>query len=266
MKTFFILVLMLAVAPVVTAQNLYLKPYVRNHRSISSQNEPIFFYTYMPYSFGRAETVLVTLYNEQFTLSNRIGYGFTAGYTFRNHIGFEIGFDYFNTKKSFKSDYRIADAYRINWHYRGVNIYPLFTFSVDNKRSTFTGKAGVLIGIARLKESYFVAKTILSSCAFGTKINFGFTAGLEYSYQLLPQLSLVAEIGMEQYKYTPKTATVQMYRYFDGEVEYEMEIEYVKEKTMKEPIPSNKDIRHEESILFNSIYFGLGIKYNLFKK
>ncbi|MDR1584099.1 MAG: porin family protein [Prevotellaceae bacterium] len=258
MKISFSLFLMLMVAHITAAQGLYIKPYARCHQSISSQVEPVFYDVY--------STPLIPLIsnNKDFTLSSGIKYGAAIGYTFKKHFGFEIGIDYFNTNTSFKPD-AVFILNKTDWHYRSVNISPLFTFAVNNKKSTLIGKAGALIGITHMDMSSSIGEDFTVAGVFDTKVNFGYTAGLEYNYQLSQHFSAAVEIGLEQYKYTPKTATFKVHDNA-GQVYGEIEIEYVKDKTIEEDPPSHKKIRFEETISFNSLYFGIGIKYNLFKK
>jgi hypothetical protein len=208
--------------------------------------------------------------NENFTLASGIKYGIAMGYTFKKNFGFEIGMDYFNVNKWFN----IYDKKTKNdWHYQSINIYPLFTFAVENKKSTFIGKAGAIIGVAKMNKSFIYIdenknEDVWYIGDFDTKLNLGYTVGWEYNYRILKYLSLSAEMGIECYKYTPNKATVQR-----PELNYyNQKIEYVKNYTGKyspsyyydDDYYPKKDLRFQESILFNSIYFGIGIKYNIF--
>jgi hypothetical protein len=246
---------MLSIVHVAAAQHLYVKPYARYHQSVSSQNEPIF--AVIPLSTPGGEMdIFVTSLDKNFTLASGMQYGLSVGYTFGKNAGIEIGANYFNMNKSF------GDRNKIDWHYRSVNITPLFTFAFEHKKSIFIGKAGVLIGIARMDLYYPLGVGFGISGDFDAKVNLGYTAGIEYNYLLSRHFSVAAEVGLEHYKYTPKKATFTTHNK-EGQIYEEFKIEYVKEETT-ESMDSHKQRQSAESILFNSIYFGIGIKYNLF--
>jgi hypothetical protein len=247
---------MLPIVHIAAAQHLHVKPYARYHQSVSSQNEPVFAVIPLTIRSGGTLDVFVTSLDKNFTLSSGIQYGLAVGYTFGKNLGIEIGANYFNTNKSF------GDRDKIDWHYQSVNITPSFTFAFEHKKSMFIGKAGVLIGIARMDLYYPLRVGFGISGDFDTKINWGYTAGIEYDYLLSRHFSVTVEIGLEHYKYTPKKATFISHNDV-AQVYKEFEIEYMKEETT-EDIASPKQKRLEESVLFNSIYFGIGIKYKLF--
>jgi hypothetical protein len=248
------------------AQQLYIKPYAQYHQAISSQNEPAFFQR-----FGTDV--------EDFTLSEGLKYGLTIGYTFKNSLGIEFSTDYFNTHKIFEKTENtywytepsgstpvvVSHIKTTDWQYRTSTFRPLFTYTVGNKNSMFTGKIGPFIGFAEMTFNQFT---------FDTKRNWGYSAGIEYDYHFSNRYSLALEFGIEQYKYTPKRAT----GYEEG-MENEIIINYVDKTNHKindwyidSPYDTTGSIppviadRFKESILFNSFYFGIGIKYNIYKK
>jgi hypothetical protein len=110
----------------------------------------------------------------------------------------------------------------------------------------------------------------LSTITFSDKLNFGYSIGLEYNYQLSKQLNFVTELSYEQYKYTPRKATIEYEneRWSPYEWQKKVKVYYVDkiadEWTSSQNRPENK--RLKEPILFDNIYLGIGLKYNLWRK
>jgi len=254
------LCLVLIVCTVCQAQRLDIKPYILYHQSVSSQEPPAFYFM----GFIVTTTPTAILLNENFTLATGLEYGFTIDYTFHNQLGIELGLGYFSSTQSnlFKDKELKLTA---DWDYRSIAIRPLFSYAVITGKSTFIGKIGPTIHytLATINGSY--GKQKLPSCTFANKLNWGYLIGLEYNYQLSERLTLAAELGFEHYRYTPNKATVE-----DNGKKVK-EIIYVN-KIIQESIVSQdpqsllQEKRLKGTVLFNSIYFGIGVKYKLWKK
>jgi len=276
----FILCLMFIAAAFCQAQRLDIKPYSLYNQSVSSQVEPVFHYAYLDMPSHMTELVLifpVSSLSKNFTLANGLEYGFAIDYTFRNQLGFELGLGYFSSMKtSFSASKQAFISANTDWKYRSFVARPLFTYTVTNKKSTFIGKTGPTIHYtsATINASYGSDNEKLSVCRFANQLNLGYLIALEYNYQLSGRFSLAIELGLEQYKYTPGKATVE----YGSLIQKKYEIQYVNEivnELISFQYPSfqypsfqnsSQSKQLKESVLFNSIYFGIGIKYNLWKK
>jgi hypothetical protein len=250
-KYIYILLPILIVCTICRAQEWSVKPYLHYHYPTASQTEPVFNIVEL---IAYQATVLIlqaSSFSENFTLADGMEYGLAVNYRFPNRMGVELGADYFSAKNRtfLPVKYIPARSYIITrpekypeqiiysptpcttlWNYHSLAIRPLFTFAVERRKSAFIIKAGPTLHIsdASMSASYNEAEAPFNY-TFDTKWNLGCSGALEYDYQLLKQMGLFAELGWEWYKYTP-------------------------EETRK------------KSIIFNSLYFGMGIKLNILSK
>ena len=271
-----LLLLMFAFCTVCQAQKLSIKPYFLYHHSVSSQEEPVFYDIYVPN--GYYIPVPLRLLDDDFSLATGLEYGLAMAYTFRNQLGIELDFGYFSGLNSTDKKIRPKDdnwwqskpvhPYTIDWNYHSIAVRPLFSYAVVKRKSVFIGKIGPSIHYVSATMEAFLWDEKLSTCTFADKLNWGYSTALEYNYQCSKQLSLAVEVGYEQYQYTPNKATVK-YEEKYASVRKGEEILYVKE-IVREPMafqtPPLQNKRLKESILLNNIYFGIGVKYNLWKK
>jgi len=272
---------MLIIYPVCKAQRLDIKPYFLYHQTVSKQNEPVFYddYTDIPYNYYPFLGYLPSFVNSDFTLASGLEYGFAIDYTFRNNLGFELGLGYFNSLVD-KKETRLTppmpmpvDGVTTNfcttdWNYHSIAMRPLFSYTVLIGKSAVIGKTGPTIHYVSATRNIFYMDEKILTCTFANRLNWGYSTILEYDYQLSEQFSLAIELGFEQYKYTPNKATVEYgERFVHGgekdEILYVNKISYDLDRSNYSQLPKE---RLKESILFNNIYFGIGIKYNLWKK
>ena len=250
------LCLMLAICVVCQAQRLDVKPYIIYHQSVSSQQEPVFFQFSIPSYPSSSGIIYSSAFRKDFTLATGREYGLAIDYTFHNQLGFELGLGYFSSI----SNPLDRGWLTIDWNYHSIAVRPLFSYAVTKGKSVFIGKVGptVYLASATMNASF-------AHCTFGNRLSWGFATGLEYNYQLSKKWGLAMELGVEQYKYTPARATVE-YKEIEKKND---EILYVN-KMFREPMFDGYELsqkkRMKESILFNNIYFGIGIKYNLWVK
>ena len=290
---------MLIVCAVSHAQTTNIKPYFRYYQHISSQYEPVFYNVYVQMSGYSGEYIMLinpTSYSEKFTLAKGLEYGFTIDYIFCNQLGIELSVGYFSSlNKRFKSREidinstqlymsppartlnKLADepliinstiyTYPITWNYHSFVIRPMFSYAVKQGKSSFIGKIGPMIQYVYASTSVFSQDDSykLATCTFTNQLNLGYSIGLEYNHKMSKQLSLAIECGFEQYRYTPNNATV---KYKKNDMEDQYEITYVN-RIVNEQTPYDypsilKKIK--KTILFNNVYLGIGIKYNLWIK
>lgn len=281
-----ILCFMLILCSVCQAQKLSIKPYVLYHQPMSKQYEPIFhdiYYRDYTKNFPIDYIGEASPSSKDFRIATGLEYGFTIDYTFRNHLGFELGLGYFNSqvnqekakelfqffsRKSYSlNNFEYYNSYLTDWNYHSIAIRPLFSYAVIAGKSAFIAKIGPVIHYASVSTNAFLGIDKVSSCRFANRLNWGYSTALEYNYRLSTHLSAALELGLEQYNYTPLRATVE----YDEKVVpggKKDEIHYVN-KIVNEPssffYPSqNKSLK--SSVSFNNVYFGIGIKYNLWEK
>jgi hypothetical protein len=260
------IILMLFFCFVCQAQELSIKPYFSYHQSVSTQQEPAFYHIEVPSGMGNNRVFYATSASEDFTLATGLEYGLAIDYTLRNQLGFGLVLGYFsNIGGSFAPENALFET--THWSYSSVAVRPLFGYTVRNGKSTFIGKIGPVIHYSSATMSF----STLSTCTFADKLNLGYLIGLEYNYQLFKHLSIVLELGYEQYKYTPSKATTNSFK--NNEIIYLNEI-ITNEITDRPHNPTqnsihnlfSQDKRLKESILFNNIHLGIGIKYNIWRK
>ena len=262
------LCLMLEICSVCPAQKLDIKPYILYHQSVSTYEEqPVFYenHVHVPLPVDGFPKTSTSSYSKDFTLATGLEYGLAINYTFHNQLGIELGLGYFSSQSnSFVNKPGIA-PYLTGWNYYSIAVRPLFSYVVMKGKSSFIGKIGPSIYYASAIMDAFLSYVDepVSTCTFDNRLNWGYSIGLEYNYQFSKQFSLAIELGFEQYKYTPNKATVE--QLVSGGKKYE--IHYVNE-IFSEPVSQYplQEKRLKESILFNNIFWGIGIKYNLWKK
>jgi hypothetical protein len=240
--------IMFIVCTVCQAQRLDIKPYIIYHQSVSTQIEPAF-HLFLP---DEPNAIMpISSYSNDFTLANGLEYGLAIDYTFRNQLGVELGLGYFN---SFARKYN--GIFTTNWNSHSFVVRPVFSYAINDGKSAFIGKIGPAIHYvsANLISTKMTASfgSWESSCTFSDKLNWGYSIVLEYNYQLSEQFRMAIELGVERYKYIPNKATVE----YKNENGYPIKIEMDYESVDK----------GKKSISMNSIYLGIGIKYNLRKQ
>ena len=268
----FLLCLMLGICAVCQAQSLSIKPYVNYHQSVVSQTEPAFFAFQALLPYPHSEIIWGSSFNENFTLSSGFEYGIAVDYRFRNNLGVELGIGYFSSiNTSFESAHTFLTT-PTNWNYRSIAIRPMFNYAVITGRSAFIGKVGPVFHHAstEMSISHFDISEY-AVCIFANRWNFGYTLGVEYNYQLSSRMSLAVNFGYEQHRYTPRNSTVVFDRWRDmkHKINYVNKIsgEWSTETILwQQHAQSTPHTRLRESILFNSIYLGIGIKYNIWEK
>jgi hypothetical protein len=265
----------------VQGQQLYFKPYIRYHQSVNSENAPQYFALeiIIPNGPNYVTGIHVLSGIKEFSLAGGFKYGGTVGYQFSNILGVEAGIDYFKTNKSIKADMLAYNPSGItNWNYQSLQASPSFTFRKKNKKSSLTGKIGVIIGVVWLENSVRFQDNNRKIYQFDKNISLGYMLGFEYNYYFKHVFSFVVECGLEHSTYTPKKASLVEIRGFTGnsvqsQTEYTKEINYVN-NIQNLPVNSNyygyrytsdqnkPEVRIKEAIRLSSVYLGIGIKYN----
>jgi len=252
---------MLGISAVCQAQTLSIRPYVNYHHSVSKQTEPYF--SYFDY-FGHGH--IFRIGNENFTLSSGFEFGIAADYRFHSDWGVELGVGYFSSiTNSYDLLLIIRGETTHHWDYGSIVVRPLFSHVVTRGKSTFIGKVGPVAhySFAKITQPLSVLGERPNNpniLRFTNKWSLGYSLGLEYNYQLMERLYLAVNLGYEQYKYTPNRATISDNSGVWAEIRYMSEI-------VGEPhTPLPHIVTLKDAVLFNNIHFGIGIKYNLWKR
>jgi hypothetical protein len=252
------------------------KPYARYHQSITSQQEPDFYTVVAGIPMSPSDGFNISLNDDHgnFTLASGLKSGLAAGYIFKNNFGVDLSADFFNQQKDFvflDNGYSKATT---SWSYRTTTLRPAFTFTIDNKKSSFIGKTGPVLVLANGEKSTHIISndndSKLATCTFNPNVNLGYNVGFEYNYHLSESFALALELGLEQYNYTPTKSKVQYAGIesieVNGQQKKVLEIKYVSKINHVETYYGYPNVRFKKSILFNSLYFGMGIKYNIGSK
>jgi hypothetical protein len=274
--------LFLSSITVLQAKELYFKPYVRYHLPLITQNAPIYFNRlYFPQDEMRSFTIPSDI--AHFSLSQGFKYGATFGYTFNDVLGVELSGDYFSTNKTFSSSTSSMNS-SLDWKLNSWNIIPSFTFSKKYGKSSVIAKIGVVVGTTGLEKSVRTNETPLLSYRFDRNISLGYAISFEYNFMLSDKLALAAECGIENSSYTPTKAELTDYYTKDLPLDvYPLSLRTIKyENTVRGqgmdfynsylPTIYSTDQQNEpqtrikETLKMNSLYFGISIKYYIFKK
>jgi len=282
MKKNITLILLLICSISVYGNEIYFKPYLRYHLPLITQNAPIYFNINVPLYPPDVRTYTYPI--ENFSLAEGFKYGGTLGYTFDDVIGVELSSDYFFTDKSISNSVLYQNDI-INWKLNAWNIIPTFTFSRKYIKSSVTGKVGFIAGITGLEKSvkfdWTDSPTIYK---FDRNISVGYTISFEYNYKLSDKLALAAECGIENTFYTPSKAELTSYYNPNHPVDYYSTyirtIKYVNNiikqqdyrqynnssSTIYLPDQNIPQTRIKETLRMNSLFLGISLKYNIFKK
>ena len=217
-------------------------------------------------------------------MSSGFEYGIAVDYRFRNGLGIELGVGYFSSiNSSFDSPYATNNSLRnsrltigniqrsyelTNWSYSSFIVRPLFSYAVTSGKSAFIGKVGPTFhySMTKITVPSRIDNEILSSCTFANKWSLGYSVGFEYNYRLSERLHLAVNFGYEWHRYTPSKSTIRTIDWWDLDSFIRYEMRYVN-KIVGEPSRNpNENNMLKESILFNNIHFGIGIRYNLWKR
>lgn len=275
-----ILIVLLPLSITTYGIEIYFKPYVRYQIPFLTQDAPIYFNIpiYSPGDLRLSNPISSEI--ENFSLAKGFKYGGTLGYAFNDVLGLELSGDYFTTNKTFVS-YNSYQNGIINWNLNTFNISPVFTFSKNYNKSIVIGKIGLIAGITNLDKSIRTDETTPLSYKFDKNIDLGYSISLEYNYKLSKKFAVVAECGMENTYFTPKKA--ELTKYFNTDLPLDFYSPYVKTILYKNDITNQQtseyyggtiilpdqnapQIRIKETLMMNSIFFGISLKYNIFIK
>ncbi|MDD4968934.1 MAG: outer membrane beta-barrel protein [Paludibacter sp.] len=256
-------------------KELYFKPYIRYHLPLFAQNAPNYFNIDLPINQSGYRTLSYPI--ENFSLAEGFKYGGTIGYAFDDVIGMELSSDYFSTDKTFMNGI-------INWKLNAWNIIPTFTFSMKYIKSSVIGKVGFITGITEQEKSIKpVWSTSSVSYKFNKNISVGYTISIEYNYKLSDKLAFAAECGIENTFYTPTKAEltnyfnpnypIDYYSTYIRTIKYVSNIrnqqtygQYDGSSTIYLPDQNSAQTRIKETLIMNSLFLGISLKYNIFKK
>jgi len=264
----------------VYGEEIYFKPYIRYHLPLITQNAPVYFNmpSYVPNGIMLLNPIPSDI--ENFSLARGFKYGATFGYTFNDVIGVELSSDYFSTDKTFTSNTSNMNGI-LNWKLNSLNFIPTFTFSRKYFNSSVTGKIGFITGITGLEKSISTENSNPFSYRFDRNISLGYTFSIEYNYKLSDKLALAAECGIENTYYTPTKAELtgyfnpdypaDYYSTYIRTINYENNIRNQQtypdySSTNYLPDQNSPQKRIKETLIMNSLFLGISLKYYISKK
>ena len=276
------LIILLLYSISVYGEEIYFKPYIRYHLPLITQNAPVYFniLSYSPNALRLNNQISSTI--ENFSLAQGFKYGGTLGYTFNDVLGVELSSDYFSTDKTFISNNSYMNGI-LNWKLNSWNFIPTFTFSRKYLKSSVIGKIGFITGITGLDKSIRTESTTPLSYRFDKNTSIGYTFSIEYNYRLSDKLALAAECGIENTYYTPTKAEltgyfnqnnpVDYYSTYIRTIKYENNIRNLhndtynyNSSTIYLPDQNSPQMRIKETLIMNSLFLGISLKYYIFKK
>lgn len=286
------LIILLLCSISVYGKEIYLRPYIRYHLALTSDNSPVYFNIPMynpklvvPNLVMPDQIILnnpIPSDIENFSLAQGFKYGCTLGYTFNDVLGVELSSDYFSTNKTFHTNTTLMNGI-LNWKLNTWNIIPTFTFSRKHLKSSFLGKVGFIAGITDLEKSIRTKTSTPLIYRFDKNLNIGYTFSIEYNYKLSDRLSISSELGFENIFYTPTKA--QMTKYFNSNYpvdyypEYIRTIKYVDNISNQDTYPyyysgqiiylpnqNSPQLRLKETLKMYSLFLGISIKYSIINK
>jgi hypothetical protein len=262
------------------SQRLYLKTYARYHLSISAEPAPQYFYPgYLANGYGIGYNVSSDI--ESFSIATGFKYGGAAGYQFNNVLGIETSIDYFGTNRNIKADFApFAYAATTRWNYHSIDATPSLIAKKAMNKSSLSIKVGPIIGMAWLKNTVDAGDYLSTTYLLEKHLIFGYSMGIEYDCKISSSISLFVESGLEHSSYTPSKARLEAIKLpgstsVQEQSEYRKKIEYVKQVRNLDAFPNynysnsyvsdqtRPEIRIKQSMVFNTAYLGIGVKYNL---
>lgn len=276
------LIILFLCSILVYGEEIYFKPYIRYHLPLITQNAPVYFNlpTYVPNALILINPIPSDIDN--FSLAQGFKYGGTLGYTFNDILGVELSSDYFSTDKTFTSNTSYMNGI-LNWKLNSLNFIPTFTFSRKYFNSSVTGKIGLITGITGLEKSIRTVSTTPLSYRFDKNISIGYTISIEYNYKLTDKLALAAECGIENTYYTPTKAEltgyfnqvypIDSYSTYIRTINYENNIRNQPtyfygygSSEINLPDQNSPQTRIKETLIMNSLFLGISLKYYISKK
>lgn len=270
------------IAITANCQHFYLKPLVRYHLPFTHQKAPEYFDAAIVVETNRGfyYNYIITE-NNKFSLAKGPSYGLTAGYSFSNQAGIELGLNYFKNETSVQSEdiWPHFPLGSTSWQFRSFNASLLLVLTRSEGRMSFSGKAGVLSGLSSLGKSVFFERH-RKTYKFNSSFSPGYVLAFEFGYSLTKMFSITAEAGIENQFCSPRKASLKYddfsYTGLDDLPVYLKEITYVREVNNEKVFYDTQTntyytdyfkplLRLKESLKLNSVFFGLGVKYNLGK-
>ncbi|PTB96475.1 hypothetical protein C9994_07120 [Marivirga lumbricoides] len=274
-KIAFLLTLFISYACFSFGQGVYLKASSNYNFSASTQQMPEYFTYRVNLPGGSAiNGYNINLSVNEFSLSSGLNFQGAVGYSFNDFLSFEIKFSTFgNSKKEFEASPELTYAAngKTEWKLQNYSLLPTLIFDQTFNKSTVSilVYSGIGFSTLKIKASF---NEDFREYEFDRSNTFSWGYGLEYNYSFSKQFSLFTNIGINNTNYTPEKAGLIS---SSNSLEYlttsRKEIQYVDEITNLElwyngsSDPDNPEIRLKETIKLNSVFWGVGIKYELKK-
>lgn len=262
-------------------QGFYVKISSHYHTPVSYQNSPAYFQVPVNFtSSGRYELVYPKI-EPDFSFAKGQSYEFKIGKIYSNNIGFEIGINSFNAHREYgQTSIAVGGTNNYNSTYTTVIIptmvsdfstlylKPAIIVAKNLKESSILMKGGLLLSNSKLTQTYLN----LATYRMKNHLDLGYFMGIDYNLRLSNKIGFSFEIGIENLFYSPKEAILDNPNL---NYPYTSTITYV-DNYSSQTSPNVNAVsisnNNSSSILLtqttklNSLYFGMGLNYNFYKK
>jgi hypothetical protein len=272
MKIFFLLLFFLiSIFQTTYCQGVYFK--TSTNYNISTINRPIpeYFAFQLPDPYGFRINILNI---NEFSIASGLNFQGAVGYSLNDFLSFELRMSTFkNSKKVFKNspESRFTKA-KAEWDYENFSLLPTVLFGQTFNKLTINIFVYSGLGFSNLNIIASVNKDIFYEYEFDKSKTFSWGYGLEYAYSISKKFSVFTNIGVNNSNYKPKkaelissSALLEYMTTSQKEIKYVDEITNLKLRYDGSSDPSSPEVRLNETLKLNSIYFSLGIKYTLKK-
>jgi hypothetical protein len=268
-KSFYLALIILFVPCLLYAQGFYFKPEIRYHSQLTTQKSPMYFNAVEWTPWG---TYYISPVEEKFSLANGFSFGGIVGYNLNESFSLETGINYFRNNQTINHDG--PDLYT-KWLYNSINTTHSVVLIMPFKRSALSARVGGIIGLTSLDKTIGLYNWERTYVLRGN-VSFGYVFGIDYDYSFNARLSLSTGIGVDNIFYTPAKGKLTQDGYPDSSIDnvpaYARDINYVRKLDNQRAgyvgnygvyvLDHDKpSVRLTETLRFNSIFFGIGLKY-----
>lgn len=268
MKTFFLLFLFLtSIFQTTYCQGVYFKTSANYNISTINRPMPEYFSYQVSSPYGFSFNVLNI---NEFSIASGLNLQGTVGYSLNDFLSFELRISTFrNSKKIFENppESQFTNG-KAECDYGSLSLLPTVLFGQTFNKSTISIFAYSGLGYSNLNIKASLNEDYFNEYEFAKSKTFSWGYGLEYAFAVSKKFSVFTNIGVNNSIYKPKKAELIS---SSSSLEYlttsQKEIKYVDEITnlQLEYNANSPEVRLNQTLKLNSIYFGLGIKYTLNK-
>lgn len=266
--------LFLTVADVsVYCQKIYFKILPGYNFSVCSQKMPEYLVHQIEMATGYGwSRYNINLNVNEFSIASGLNLQAAAGYPFNDFISVELRFSAItNSRKEFEASSLLGLHGKTEWDMKSYSLLPTLLLGQSYNKTSVHIFAWSGVGTAKLNLITSIGEDY-REYEFDRQATFSWGYGLEFSYAISGNVSLLANIGINNSYYRPGKAHMvasfyapESFSFYQKEIEYVDEITHLQLGPGGMPVYSSADIRLKETLRSNSLSGGIGIKYTLGK-